>query len=820
MYTGGATNQMPGMSYTVSPLSLISPDDIESMTVLKDADQTSIYGANGSNGVVIITTKSASFDTPMRISASLSYGISAPDYSTMFKMMNAKQYMEVAKEAWINGGNLIENFPYHDNPYNSYSTTSTDWARLYLKPAPTASINLSIRNGTRKLAHTLSFSYYEDNNIQQSNRSRRFTINERDEIKFGQAVSLDLGLNASYTTDNIFAIGNAYLDNPPIFEPYNADGSYRLYNYLNYYIDEGGIERYTKQKFFDNDIPESKENENIQRALVTSANARLRVKIFEGLTASSQFKLNYHHSHEDAFESIKTLGGLDSQGNPYGSSRRADATYLDWTNLNRIDFDRTWGNFRANALAMIELRSHTTKTLSASGSGFINDYIQEMSYLDKEYIYTNSSSSTSRNLSYIGRLELNYLKRYYLTANVRREGASDFGVYSQWGNFWSVGLSWNIHNEPFFNVDAIDMLKLKASIGDNGNSRTGSSSYEGTWTYSQTYAYGGKLGSQLGTVANPYLSWEKTRNHNVGLRMEMLDRRLSLELEGYYNLTRDLISKVYTSRTITSDRPYANVGNMRNAGAELSIESLNIRSGEFSWSTKFNISHNDNRITKLYNGMETSYGDTVDAVGHPRRAHYLVRWAGVDPVDGSPMWYDKAGNLTKTYSSDNRVIIDGQEIAFGGLSNDFTYGPWTLGIQINYNIGGKVVPTFADLYMEDGYGIIDGNQAVEVYHYRWKKPGDVTGFSKVTTASTGVAYGSTRYLVDKTYFDLYNVALSYQLPDKLLEKLKINAASLTLAGNNLYYFTPGESKDFNSYKTMAFGYPRVRKLTLSLNISF
>lgn len=820
VYTGGHTNSMPGMSYTVSPLSLLNPDDIESMTVLKDADQTSIYGANGSNGVVIITTKSAKFDTPLRISASLSYGISTPDYSTMFKMMNAEQYMEVAKEAWVNGGNSLSSFAYNDNPYNSYSTTSTDWARLYLKAAPTTNLSISMRNGTRKMANTISFSYYEDKSIQQSNHSRRFTFNERNDLKITDKISLDFNINASYTTDDIFAIGRSYIDNLPIFEPFNPDDSYRLYNYLNYYVDEDGIERYTRKKFFDNDIPEARESGNTQRTMVTAANARLRIQLFKGLELSSQFKLNYQHSHEDAFDSIKTLSGINDKGEPYGAARRADCSYANWTNINQLNFDHSWGNFRINAMGVLELRSHTTKTLSASGSGFINDYIQEMSYLDKAQLYTNSSTTVTRNLSYFGRLEMNYRKRYYLSANFRRDGASDFGKYAQWGNFWSAGLSWNIHNEDFFESSVIDMLKFKASIGDNGNSRTGSSSFEGTWVYSSSTNYGGKTGSTLGTVANPYLSWEKTRNLNSSVRIEMLERRLNFELEAYLNRTRDLISKVYTSRTISSERLYANVGNMQNAGVEFSLESVNIKNGDFIWSTKFNIAHNDNRITELYNGMKVGYDTTVDAVGHPRQAHYLVRWAGVDPSDGSPMWYDLDGNVTKTYNSANRVIIDGQEIAFGGLSNDFSYGPWTLGIQINYNIGGLARASYADNYMADGYDIINGNQAVEVYYYRWKKPGDVTGFPKVTTASTGTAYSCTRYLFDKTSFDLYNVSLSYQLPDRLLEQLKLSAANLTLAGNNLYFFTPHQSKDFNSYKTMAFGYPRVRRVTLSLNISF
>ncbi len=820
MYTGSSTNTMPGMSYTVSPLSYINPDDIESMTVLKDADQTSIYGANGSNGVILITTKSGSYNTPLRLTANVSYGISMPDYSTMFKMMTADQYREVAQEAWVNAGNDMKDYPFVDNPYNSYSTTSTDWARLYLSPASTVNASLSLRNGTKKMANTISASFYSDNNIQHSNTTRRFTLNERNQIKIHEKVRLDFNLSAAFTLNELFPISNSYLDALPIYEPYNADGSYRLYNYLYYKVLPDGKESYTKKKFHDNEIPDALENENNQLTVVTSASANLRVNIVKGLDFNTQFKAHYQHSHEDQFTSIKTVGGIDSNGNPYGAAGRADASYLDWTSISQLSYDRTFGRHRINAMGVFELRHHRHKTLSASGYGFINDYIQEMSYLDKENLYTNSSTTVNRNLSYLGRLEYNYDKRYYIAGNFRRDGSSDFGIYSQWDNFWSVGLSWNVHNEPFFEADNIDMLKFKVSVGDNGNSRTGNSTFEGTWTYSPSYSYNGKVGSQLGTVANPYLSWEKTRNFNVGFRMEILDKRLNFEVEYYNNNTRDLISKIYTSRTISSDRIFANVGKLNNQGLEFTLESMNISRNAFTWTTRFNAAHNRNRITELYNDMPTSYGTTVDAVGHSRSAYYLVRWAGVDPADGSPMWYDLNGNITKTYSTDNRVIIDNDEIVFGSLTNYFTLRNWTLSFQINYNIGGLVLASYADRFMSDGYNIIDGNQAVEVYYYRWKKPGDIAAFPKVSNSSTGSTYSSTRNLYDKTYFDLYNVALTYNIPSGFLRKLKIADASLTLSGNNLYFLTPHQNSQFNSYKTMAHGYPRVRRISLALNVTF
>ena len=816
MYTGGRTNLMAGTSYTVSPLSYINPDDIESITVLKDADQVTIYGADGSNGVILVTTKSGMKNKPLAVSARVNFGIAAIDKSTEFRMMSQEQYLTVAKEAWINAGNSMKSFPYQDNDYNSYSTTDTDWSKEYFGIGTNIYADVSLTSGTDKVSNYATGSYYRTTNTVKGDSQQRFSFRTRSTYDFTQWLKINAQLSASYNDNNLFPLYRGYLETLPILEPYLSDGSFRLYNKV--WDSEKG---WTMQKFTRNEVPDREANTNRQRSVMTSANFSAEAKIIDGLKFTSQFAIDYTHSHEDIYYSRLTLDGMDSAGNPEGSSRRADASYANWTNVERLNFDRKFaGKHSVSAYAGIELRQVKYQTLYATGSGFMNDSIQEVGYADESSRKGYSSTNTERKMSFLGRAVYSYDSRYYASFNIRRDGNSDFGEYSRWSNFWSAGLSWNIHKEDFFRSELVKMLKVKASFGYTGNSRVDTSGADGTYVYGSSYAYAGSTGAIIGSVPNPGLSWEKTRMINAGVRIE-LRKMLDIEIEYYNNVTSDMLSKIYVSRVLSSDRISSNIGRMRNSGVEMSLSSTNFARKDFTWITSFNIAHNSNKILELYNGIPTSFGSYAWMEGYDSQTWNLVRWAGVDPTDGSPMWYDKNGNITRTYSTANRVPYKSRTpLLSGGLVNSFSLKNWTLSFQINYLIGGYALPTYASLYFKDGYDIISGNQAVEVYKYRWTTPGVPSKFPKASQVSSKSAMNSTRFLYNRTNFDLTNVAVTYNLPEKALTRTRLKTASATLVIDNLYLLTPDQKNGLNSYKTMMYGYPRTRTLTLGLNVGF
>ena len=819
MYTGTSSGQMPGVSQTVSPIGMLDPNDIESITVLKDADQTTIYGANASGGVIVVTTKKGSAgNEPLKLNATLNFGVSMPDKSTMVKVMNAEQYMEVAKEAWTNAGNLLSNFPYRDNYYNSYSTTSTDWFDAYIGTGSTLYASLSATTGTKKAKTYVTGSYYRNANIIQKDLSERYyvrmnnTYTPRDNFKLG------LSLGAILTDDDMFQLGHSYLDILPIFSPYLEDGkTYRLFN--NVWDDVKG--EWVMKKFLDNKLPDREYNQNNQKSVKTTLNVDLDWEIVKGLKLNSTFELDYQHSHEDIYKSRKTLDGLNSSLQPRGSSSKYDASYANWTHVDKISYEHAFDRHKMTVYGGLELHEVLRKSSSASGNGFMNDSIREIQYADESTRKGSSSYSKSRTMSFFTRAQYSFDSRYYLSANFRRDGSSGFSIYQQWNNFWSVGASWNIHKEPFFHVDWVKMLKLKGSFGIVGNSRVDNSYRAGTYTYSNSYSYGQSAGAVLSSIPTEGLTWETVNRSNLGVTFN-LGGIVEGEVEYYYNLTKDMISKIYVSRMISDDRLYANVGFMQNTGFEINLTSHNIKTSDFSWSTTLNATHNENKILELYGDMTTGFFTYLYAPGYDSHTWYLVKWAGVDPADGMPMWYDKEGNLTKTFSYDNRQItgLSRTPIVYGGLVNSFTWKNLSFSFQINYNIGGWDIPTYANIYFADGYDIITQNQAVETYLYRWKQPGDVTTYPRVSSTSTKSNMDSTRNLYSMTKFNLSNFTLTWTLPRKWLDRLKMDSLSISLSGYNVYLYTPDQSRTLNSYKTLSNGFPVNRNFTLGLNASF
>ncbi len=408
-YTGGRNNLMPGMSTSVSPLSLIDPNDIESITVLKDADQTTIYGANGANGVILVTTKrGVAGNMPLKVSATVNYGVAAPDKSTMVKVMNASQYLEVAKEAWVNGGNKMSDFPYQDNDYNSYSTTSTDWFNEYIGLGSTLYASLSLSTGTKKAKTYVSGSYYRNENTVKTDESQRFYLRMNQDYDLTECLKMGVSLMATYNNDDLFPLSYEYLENLPIFSPYLEDGkTYRLYNKI--WSDTG--KDFIMKKFLGNKLPNREYNDNIQNSLKTIGNFKLDWTIIDGLKLSSVFGVEYQHHHGSLYYSRQTLAGM-LDGKPVGESRREDATYFNWTNTNKLDFSKKFGRHSVGVYAGLELHHSGYNTAYASGSGFMNDHIKEIGYAEKDTRTGGSSASVSRTMSYFARGTYSYDSRY------------------------------------------------------------------------------------------------------------------------------------------------------------------------------------------------------------------------------------------------------------------------------------------------------------------------------------------------------------------------------------------------------------------------
>lgn len=818
MFTGGTTNQMPGQNYTISPLSFLNPDDIESITVLKDATATSIYGADGGNGVVLVTTKKGR-EGKTNVSVNVEYGVANIDRSTAPKVLNAQQFMELARESYANAGLDPRTFPYQDNELNQFSTTDTDWLDVYYDTGSTFQGNVAVNGGSDKTKYYLSGSYYRNQSTIIGNKQQRFSLRTNMDFQLHKKVKLSSILSASYNTNDLFNMGRDFYENLPIYSPYNPDGTLRLYNQFVDGIDADGNVTYRRQKFF-NSVAEREQNENTQKALYVNANFSLRYDVLPGLQYTGQFGVDFQSNLEQMYSSQKNWSGTSVIGTE-GYSTRQSAHINNWNTIHRLNFNRTFGLHTIGALVGFEAGSRDYTVVGSTGSGFINDYIQDVSYANTRN--GSNYSSTTRKASFLGQATYSFDHRYYLTANARRDGNSQFGSDVRWADFASVGVSWNVHNEKFFRVPWITVLKLKVSYGANGNSRLGSQEALGLYAYGDSYAYNGEIGGTQSGTPNHTLSWETTYKTNLGFRIELLNR-FDIDFDWYNHHTKNLLSNLDVSRTTGDTKVYRNVGELRNRGFDLTLTSKNIVSQKddgFRWETELNLAHNTNVLLKLYNGIQKNFGTYSYIEGYDVSTMFLVRWAGVDPADGMPMWYDKDGNVTKLYSTDNRVAGDNSHSdVTGGMTNTLSYKGFSLRFLLNYQFGGYAFTSFGRAMFSDGYYSASQNQAIEQMD-RWQQPGDVALNPKpIWGVSTSSVMNSTRYLYNKTLIRLQNVVLSYRFPRDIIKPVGLTQCTVSLVGNNLFAYSPYASSDHNSYKTCMSGYPAERSFSLSVNIGF
>ncbi|MBR1576085.1 MAG: SusC/RagA family TonB-linked outer membrane protein [Bacteroidales bacterium] len=815
VYTGGNTGSVNGTQYSVSPMSFINPDDIESITVLKDAATTSIYGADGANGVILVTTKQGRGDGRLHVTASMKYGISRVDKSTLIKLLNAEQWWGLAKESWVNAGYDLAFFPYQDNYLNAYSTTDTNWYDVYLGTGSTSEVSVRIDSGSDKAKHYLSLNYFGDDMVKKGNTQRRFTLRDRSQFQLARRLSLDLNLAASYNINDITSISDSYYRVIPIFSPYDLDGvTPRLYNYYSESTDSYSP---TLRKFVYSAVPNRDLSDNTQRGTTLDGNATLTWTLLDGLKLTSMLGVNALNVMELIYNPKTTLDGKTSYEQD-GGSRRAGVFDYTWNNIDRLNFDRKFGRHKVGALMGIEFVSSENRSLYATGYGFANDHIKEISYAISESTRGSSSASNSHSLSYLGTLSYSYDNRYYLSASYRRQGNSAFSTYARWGDFSSVGLSWNVHNEPWFHVGAIDRLKIKASYGNSGNSRVDTGAAYGTYTYGSGNYYGGLMGATQGNAPNPGLSWENTYIGNIGLDIGLLGNRIDIQMEFYRKYTKNLLYKGRVSSIISDGTVMRNVGEIENQGFEISLNTKNIVTPRFTWTTDFNGAVNRNIIRKLYKGTHTGFFDYVWMENASKDAWWLSRWAGVDPSTGGPMWYDVDGNATFTFSYDNRVLLPeySKEPDFrGGMRNIFSFDNFSLVAFLTYTIGGWELLD----YGQDGYDVLSNNTVVEDLDH-WREPGDVSNNPKpIYKVTTGSRRSSTRFLYSKTCFQLKNLVLSYNVPKSFCQKVKIQAATVSLIGDNVFIWSPDASRDRNSYKTLRYpgGLTRTASAQLTLN---
>ncbi len=795
---------LDGVPISSSDFNTINPSDIESLSVLKDASSTSIYGARAANGVIVITTKRGRMADRPRIEYRMQLGFSQVANDKNWDMMTTPERIAYEKQIGMTDG----------QDYNLLSQTDVNWMNEVFNPsALLQNYELSVSGATEKTNYYVSAGFYSQDGTALGSTFERYSMRANVEQK--AAKWLKVGTNTMLNFQNIEQAdeGSYNLVTPisaarfmmPYWSPYKADGSLASLS--------DGSWRGTGQnplEWLENNPVHYKKYKLISTLFAEAAP-------IEGLTLRTQFGVDY--SHTTGFgQSYPSY--MPNQGQ--GSASRSSTDSYTLTMTNTVNYAFSVGDkHHITLLAGHEGVDYHYEAFSVATAGQTNDRLTSISTGTRVTSWGDTTDSDYGYLSFFLRGEYNYDDRYFVEASARTDASSRFGKENRWGLFWSVGFMWNLRNESFMESSRrwLTNAQISLSTGTSGNSSI--PNYEHLALVGGGLDYIGNAGVGLMQPGNEELGWEKPWTSNLALHFGFWGR-LNVDAELYYKKTSDMLMEV--------PQPYAdkgygyywdNVGAMVNKGAELSLNGTVLATKNFTWALNANVSYNHNEITELYNGVqeyERSNTNTKLVVGHPLGEFYINRFAGVNPANGDALWYDKNGNLTTELRDSDKVLVGKSYIApwQGGFGTTLSWKGLSLSAQFSWVADRWMLNN--DRYFDESNGrFASYNQSNRLLE-RWMKPGDVTDIPRHGVYTEF----DSRLLEDASFLRLKNVMLSYNFPAELIRKSRLfSGLRIYAQAQNLLTFTKFTGLDpEGSANIYAAQYPMSRQFTFGLDLTF
>ena len=836
-----------GVPYNGS-ISSINPDDIESISVLKDASTTAIYGSRGANGVIMITTKKGkSGRSNFSISASggsITRGL--PEYETV----NAQQYYPLMWESYRNNlhygataipldvansiasgltssyngknysgissllvynpfnvaGNQIVDINGQINPNaNLLYADDLNWAKALQRGGKSRqNYLLSYDGGTEKSDYFVSLGYTSEKGYLLKSDFKRFTGRVNVNSQVTKWLKTGLNINGAYGISNLDGAedSNTSFINPfyisryiaPIYPVYQHDatsGAYVLDADGNKIYDQGDSRPYSSGR---HTIWENELNNRYQVRANVGARTFATVSILPSLKATTNLSFDLQDTHYRRFDS-PIIGDGAPAGRAYHYLYRT--TSYTWNQI--LEYDKDFGKHHVNVLGGHENYAYKYNELSGGRSGIIVDGVTELPNFAT--VLTLSSYEDNHSIeSFFSRANYDFDKKYILSASLRRDGNSRFAKDVRWANFWSVGAGYNIERESFFNVPWIELLKLRTSYGVIGNDAG-----LGYYPYQALYTLGRNNDAEPGftqaSIANNQLTWETSKNFDIGVDFNALKGRLSGSIEYYNRKTDGLIFSVPLAlsnggTTAGGFEVNKNIGNMYNKGFEIQLTGDIIRSNDFTYSATLNWTTIKNKITKMPDTQQLIINGTkAYSVGHSIYDFYLRDFYGVDKETGVSMYRTNvvtantsvvgADTLTPIISEANYRYVGATAIPkfYGSMKHDLSYKNLSLSFLFTYKVGGKIYDSgYAGLMHGGNYGTglhVDAQN-------RWQKSGDETNVPRLDAGNiTNLTGGSTRYLTDGSYLQLNNITLNFKLPSEFIAKIGAKEANIFASGDNL-----------------------------------
>ncbi|WP_114781963.1 SusC/RagA family TonB-linked outer membrane protein [Botryobacter ruber] len=771
------------LTVTSNQLAGLNPNDIESVTVLKDAASTSIYGSRGANGVIVITTKKGAAGKT-KFNATAEYGFTSvakrPDAG---ETLTAEEWLALTREGLVNAGRTPDQVNTTMTSLGEGSGVYTDWYDLVTRTGAQQTYNLSASGGTDKTQFYVSGGLFKQEAPVIGSEFTRISGTMNLNHKVNEKISFFNTLNISNINQNTPGNGGGFA-NPvgataflmPTQNPYNADGSLNITR-------SGALGfsgNFNPLYIVENDVRDLR-NTKIIGSIGGSWN------IIDNLKYTSKLGVDYFNIEEEMFWNPFHGDGRTVSGRGYNYYTRV----FNWLTTNQLDYRfQVPGvdKFTADATVGYEAQKSREYNITTNATGYPPTTALPSSIVAATPVSASATASDYSFASLFSRLTLNFADKYILSGSFRRDGSSRFGSNNRYGNFWSVGASWNMEEEEFIrNIDQISTLKLRTSYGVNGNAATSTAFDNYTWRPRFSYGvnYNQQPGGAFNKIGNVDLTWERNKPFDVGVDMGFFSDRLTFTADYYIRTTSDLLLNKEISRTTGFPSIFQNIGEMQNRGFEFSIGGYPI-DGAFKWNTNFNIAFNKNKITSLPNDADIIDGAYLLREGYDYRTFYVREWAGVDPTTGAPQWWQDAEKTTKTTSWSGAARVPYKSAtpkAFGGFNNTFSYKGFTLDALVVFNFGNYVRDGW-EVYLMDGWYPLANKYRKSLE--RWQKEGDVTDVPKyVYNDPSNPSMFSTRFLYKGDYLRLRNISLGYDLKPSWIEGIGFSRANVYVRGTNL-----------------------------------
>ena len=789
-------------------------NDIESVTVLKDASASALYGSKASAGVIVITTKTMK-PGRLRLNYSGTYRLSTPDL-TDYRMLNAAQKLEFERLAGLYTDKTDLERQYRlDTEYNRLaqivrSGVNTDWLSKPLRNGFSHNHSLSIDGGDDYARYNLGLRYSTDDGVMIGSKRDRLSLF----FKFSYNKPGAFSVNNSTTLMSVdseespYGSFSDYVKQNPYEQPYAADGS--LHRKLSN-LEENPLYEAQAGNF--------NKSENLNILNTTT----LQVWFSDAFRLNGDFSFTKDMSTSNNFKSPLALSELNKTDvSQRGQLTESHTSLVRYAGKLMLSYNKNlFGKLFTSATAGSTIEANNGDNTSYSSVGY---YSANLSHPAFAAGYVNGkpggSDNIYRTVGFFANLNSIWDNKYFLDFIYRYEGSSKFGKNTRFAPFWSVGSGWNIHNESFLKGKGIELLKLRASVGYLGNISFEPYQAITSYNYAASNNYVKGIGAIPKTIGNPDLRWERTLTSNVGVDLTMFKGRWDLTFDAYIKNTDDLLVNVTKAPSVGVASARENLGAIENRGVELRTRVVPISTKQLQWSISATYAYNKSKIKQISNALMSKNEENRNATGKAPLPIYeeggsltavkVVPSAGIDPATGREVYIKRDGSYTFDYDARDKVTFgDESPLGQGSLSSYLTYKQWSASASFGYSFGGVV-------YNQTLVTRVEGanpkqNADERVFNDRWKKPGDYARYRNIADYST--PQQTSRFVQVNNYLTLQSLSVAYEFTPWQIRKLGLSRMRLELLTNDLFYLS-------SIKRERGLDYPYARSVEMSVRFSF